>query len=59
MGIENRKQGAAQWLSGLTPPLAQGLILGTPDRVPHWAPCMEPASLPCLPLCLSLSLSLS
>ena len=27
-------------------PLAQGLILETQDRVPHRAPCMEPASLP-------------
>ena len=25
-------------------PLAQGLILESQDRVPHRAPCMEPAS---------------
>ena len=25
-------------------PLAQGVILESQDRVPHWAPCMEPAS---------------
>ena len=26
-------------------PLAQGVILGSWDRVPHWAPFMEPTSL--------------
>ena len=31
-------------------PSAQGMILESQDRVPHWAPCMEPAS---LSLCLS------
>ena len=25
-------------------PLAQVMILGFPDRVPHWAPCRKPAS---------------
>ena len=25
-------------------PLAQGVILECRDRVPHWSPCMEPAS---------------
>ena len=25
-------------------PLAQGVVLGSRDQVPHWAPCMEPAS---------------
>ena len=51
-------------------PLAQGVILETQDRVPHWAPCMEPASFsacvsaplplpPSLSLALSLSLCLS
>ena len=25
-------------------PSAQGLVLETQDRVPFWAPCMEPAS---------------
>ena len=36
-------------------PLAQGVILESWDRVPHQAPCMEPASLSAcaLPLCLS------
>ena len=34
-------------------PLAQGMILESQDQVPHWAPCMEPASLPMsLPLCV-------
>ena len=45
-------------------PLAQGVILESRDRVPHWAPCMEPASPSAcvsasLPLSLSLSFSLS
>ena len=31
------------WLSGLAPPLAQGVILEIWDRVQHQAPCMEPA----------------
>ena len=35
---------AALWHSGLAPPAAQGVILETWDRVPHRAPCMEPAS---------------
>ena len=26
-------------------PSAQGMILESQDRVPHWAPCMEAASL--------------
>ena len=42
------------WLSGLAPPLVQGVILGTRDPVPHWSPCMEPAS---PSACVSLSLS--
>ena len=25
-------------------PLAQGMILESWDRVPHWAPCVQPAS---------------
>ena len=25
-------------------PLTQGMILESQDWVPHWAPCMEPAS---------------
>ena len=53
------KTGAA-WLSGLAPPSAQGLILETLDRIPHQAPCMEPASpSACVSASLSLSLSLS
>ena len=43
------------WLSGLAPPLAQGVILESWDRVPHGAPCMEPAS---PSACVSASLSL-
>ena len=35
-------------------PLAQGVIPGFQDRVPHWAPCMGPAS-----ACVSASLSVS
>ena len=45
--------------SGLVLPSAWSGILETRDQVPRWAPCMEPASPPCLCLCLSLSLSLS
>ena len=37
-------------------PLAQGLILESRDRVPHWAPCMGPAS---PSACVSASFSLS
>ena len=37
-------------------PLAQVLIPGSRDQVPHWAPCMEPAS---PSACVSASLSLS
>ena len=36
-------------------PSAQGVILGPWDQVPHWAPCMEPAS---PSACVSASLSL-
>ena len=35
--------GQPRWLSGLVPPSAQDVILETWDRVPHRAPCMEPA----------------
>ena len=46
--------------SGGSLPSAQGVILGTGDRVPRWAPCMEPASpSACVSASLSLSLSLS
>ena len=44
-------------LSGLVLPSAQGLILETWDRVPRWAPFVEPASP--LPVFLPTSLSLS
>ena len=37
-------------------PLAQGVILESWDRVPHWASCMEPAS-PSMSLPLSLCVS--
>ena len=47
--------GQPGWLSGLALPSAQGLILETRDRVPHWARCMEPAS---PSACFSTSLSL-
>ena len=50
--------GQPGWLSGLAPPLAQGMILGTRDQVPCWAPGMEPASPSAYVSCLSLSLSL-
>ena len=36
--------GQPRWCSGLALPAAQGVILETLDRVPRWAPCMEPAS---------------
>ena len=44
------------WLSGLAPPSAQGMILGSWDRVPPRAPWVEPASPPAsvsASLCLS------
>ena len=41
--IRNDKYGQSLWRSGLAPPAAQGVILETWDRVPHLAPCMEPA----------------
>ena len=45
-----------QWPSDLAPPLAQGVILETWDRVPRRAPHREPAS---LSACISASLCLS
>ena len=48
--------GSPGGLSGLAPPPAQGVILETRDRVPHRAPCMEPAS---PSACVSASLSVS
>ena len=54
--LKNIDLGQARWLSGLAPPSAQGRILGSWDRDPHWAPGMEPA----FPsACVSASLSLS
>ena len=50
--------GQPQWLGGLAPPSVQGVILETQDRVPRWAPCMEPAS-PSAWVSASLSLCLS
>ena len=35
------KSGQPGWLRGLALPSVQGVI---PDRVPHQAPCLEPAS---------------
>ena len=48
--------GQPRWRSGLAPPAAWGVILEIQDRVPHRAPCMEPAS---PSACVSASLSLS
>ena len=53
--IKNEEMGWPQWPSGLAPPLAQGVILGTQDQVPCQDPCMEPAS---PSACASASLSL-
>ena len=50
--------GMPGWLSGWAPAFGSGRDPGVWDRVPHWAPCEEPASL-CLCLCLYLSLCLS
>ena len=47
--------GQPWWLSSLAPPSGKGAILETQDRVPHRAPCMEPAS---PSACVSASLSL-
>ena len=46
----------AQWLS-ICLPLAQGMIPESRDQVPHWTPCMEPAS-PSAYVSASLSASL-
>ena len=54
--LRNKTNGQPGWLSGLAPPLAQGVILETQDGVPRWAPCMEPAS---PSACVSASLSVS
>ena len=57
--IKSKEQGLPRWRSGLAPPAAWGVILGTRDRVPHQAPCMEPAFSLCLCLCPSLSVSMN
>ena len=56
--LKNHYVGQPGWLSGLAPPLAQGLIQETWNRVLCQAPCMEPASPSAcvsasLPVCLS------
>ena len=53
IGIRGSLGGAVVWRL----PLARGVILETRDRVPHRAPCMEPAS-PSTSVSASLSLSL-
>ena len=52
-----RHLGQPGWLRGLAPPLDQGLILETRDRVPCQAPYMEPAS-PSASVSASLSMTL-
>ena len=42
--IKKGADGTPEWLSAKHLPLAQGMILQSWDLVPHWAPCMEPAS---------------
>ena len=42
--MKKAKCGQPRWLSDLALPSAQGVILETRDRVPHQAPCLEPAS---------------
>ena len=49
LGIYQKKmktlmQGSLGGAAGLVLPAAWGVILETRDRVPCWAPCMEPAS---------------
>ena len=53
--FRNHTMRAALVAPGLAPPPAQGVVLETEDPVPHWAPCLEPAS---PPTCVSASLSL-
>ena len=55
--VQQSKTRQPEWLSGLAPPSAQGLILETRDQVWCQAPCMEPAS-PSAYVTDSLSLSL-
>ena len=54
--MEITTMGQPRWRSGLVPPVAQGVILETLDRVPRGALCMEPAS---PSACVSASHSLS
>ena len=54
--LKKEDLGQPGWLGGLAPPSAQGVILETGDRVPRWAPCMEPAS---PSACVSASLCVS
>ena len=49
-------QGIPGWLSSLEPAFGPGLILESRDRVPRWAPCMEPTS---PSACVSVSLCVS
>ena len=56
--IKHLLKGIPGWLSGLSPPSAQGVILETQDRVPRQAPCMEPAS-PSASVSANLSVCLS
>ena len=44
VSVKTQTVGQPGWLSGLVLLSAQGLVLETRDRVPHGAPCMEPAS---------------
>ena len=53
-----RSKGQPGWLGSLVPPSAQGIILGTWDRVLRGAPCMEPTS-PSAYVSASLVLSVS
>ena len=57
--VEKFMPGQPGWLSGLAPSSARGVILGTRDRVPRWAPCIEWSLLLPLPVSLPLSLSMS
>ena len=54
--IKKTLRGQPEWLSGLAPAFALGVILESWERGPHRAPCMEPAS---PSACVSASLSLS
>ena len=56
--IKNADLRRPQWCSGLAPPAAQGVILGTLDQVLLRAPCMEPAS-PSPSACASAPVSVS